>query len=39
VQENLAVIQPVLRHAVALLREAPGAEAGHTSAHGPQAGR
>ncbi len=31
VQENLAVIRPVLPHAVALLREAPDAEAGHTS--------
>jgi molybdenum cofactor synthesis domain-containing protein len=28
-EENLAVILPVLEHAVALLREAPDAEAGH----------
>ncbi len=29
-QENLAVILPVLPHAVELLKEEPGAEAGHT---------
>ncbi|MER3458104.1 MAG: molybdenum cofactor biosynthesis protein, partial [Chloroflexota bacterium] len=30
VKENLETILPVLPHALALLREEPGAEAGHT---------